>query len=115
MSVEEINKAVKSALQYDDYLYQKENNILITEEFRAEGLHKVLYQCPHCLAESKMDSKGSEIFCTACGKRWNLKEDGNLVALEGETNFPIFPIGLNGSALRLKSRLKTVNISLAMR
>ena len=33
------------------------------------------------LAESKMDSKGSEIFCTACGKRWNLKEDGNLVAL----------------------------------
>ena len=91
MSVEEINEAVKTALDYDDYRYQKENNILITEPFRAEGLHKVLYQCPHCLAESKMDSKGSELFCTACGKRWNWNEDGSLVALDGETEFSHIP------------------------
>ena len=91
MSVEEINAAVRQALDYDDYRYQKENGILITEPFRAEGLHKVLYQCPHCRTESKMASKGTEIFCTECGKRWNLNEDGTLAALEGETEFSHVP------------------------
>lgn len=91
MSVDEINAAVRQALEYDDYRYQKENGILITEPFRAEGLHKVLYQCPHCMTESKMASKGTEIFCTECGKRWNLNEDGTLSALEGETEFSHVP------------------------
>lgn len=91
MSVEEINETVKKALWYDDYQYQKENGILVTEPFRAEGLHKVLYQCPHCKKESVMDSKGTEIFCKACGKRWNLNEDGTLSALEGETEFSHVP------------------------
>lgn len=91
MSVDEINAAVREALTYDDYRYQKENGILITEPFRAEGMHKILYQCPHCMAESKMDSKGTEIFCTECGKRWNLNEDGTLSALSGETEFSHVP------------------------
>ena len=64
--------------------------IRITEPYRAEGLHKVLYQCPHCGAEA-MDSAGAEIFCTECGKRWNLNEDGTLSALDGETEFSHVP------------------------
>ena len=91
MSVEEINAAIRSGLEYDEYRYQKENNILVTEPFRAEGLHKVLYHCPNCMTESKMSSKGTEIFCTECGKRWNLNEDGTLSALEGETEFSHVP------------------------
>ena len=91
MTAEEINAVIREALAYDDYRYQKENNIKITEPFRAEGLHKVLYQCPHCLAESKMASEGAEIYCTACGKRWTLTEDGTLSANEGETEFSHVP------------------------
>ena len=91
MSVEEINTAIREALRYDDYEYQKKNNIKITEKRRAEGMHKILYQCPHCLAESKMSSKGSEIFCTECGKRWNLEEDGSLRAIDGVTEFSRVP------------------------
>ena len=91
MSVEEINARLKEALTYDDYEYQKKNAILITEKYRAEGLHKILYQCPHCLAESKMSSSGTELFCTECGKRWNLEEDGTLRALDGETEFERVP------------------------
>lgn len=91
MSVDEINETLRQALQYDDYRYQKENNIRITEPYRAEGLHKVLYQCPHCLAESKMASQGTELYCTACGKRWNWDEDGKLRALEGKTEFDHIP------------------------
>ena len=91
MSVEEINAALKEALYYDEYQYQKDNGILITEPFRAEGLHKVLYQCPACGAEHRMASKGTEIFCQACGKRWNLNEDGTLSAKTGDTEFSHVP------------------------
>lgn len=91
MSVDEINEAVKKAMQYDEYTYQKENGILVTEPFRAEGLHKVLYQCPHCKTESKMASEGAELYCTACGKRWLLREDGVIEARNGETEFPHAP------------------------
>ncbi len=91
MTVEEINAVIKQSLQYDEYRYQKENGILITEPYRAEGLHKVLYQCPHCLAESKMATKGTELLCESCGKRWVLQEDGTLHALEGETEFSHVP------------------------
>ncbi len=91
MTVDEINDKIREALSYDEYAYQKEQGILIKEPFRAEGLHKVLYQCPHCLTESKMDSKGAEIFCTECGKRWTLSEDGSLSANEGVTEFSHVP------------------------
>ena len=91
MTADEIYEVIKKEMDYDEYRYQKENGILITEPYRAEGMHKILYQCPHCLTESKMDSKGTEIFCTECGKRWNLNEDGTLSAVEGETEFSHVP------------------------
>jgi len=91
MSVSQINEALKEALTYDEYRYQKENGIRITEKNRAEGLHKVLYQCPHCGTEFSMDSQGAELFCTACGKRWTWKEAGDLEAQEGETEFSHIP------------------------
>lgn len=91
MSVEEIHEAIVNALSYDEYKYQKENNIKITEPYRAEGLHKVLYQCPHCKSEFKMASAGAEIFCTDCGKRWTMLENGELKANDGETEFSHVP------------------------
>lgn len=91
MTPEQINAVLRRALAYDDYRYQKENGIRITEPFRAEGLHKVLYQCPHCQSEFKMGSQGAEIFCGECGKRWRWNEDGTLQALSGETEFDHIP------------------------
>lgn len=91
MSAEEITARVREALTYDDYTYQKENGILITEPRRAEGIHKILYQCPHCHTESQMGSEGAELFCRACGKRWRLEENGSLRALSGETEFSHVP------------------------
>lgn len=91
MTPKQINETLRRELSYDDYRYQKENGIHITEAYRAEGLHKVLYQCPHCLKEFEMDSKGTELFCKACAKRWKWNEDGYLQALSGETEFDHIP------------------------
>ena len=90
-SVEEINEIIKAAFEYDEYKYQKEANILIKENYRAEGLHKILYKCPHCLSEEGMRSKGIEIYCQSCNKRWTLIENGELSANEGETEFSHIP------------------------
>ena len=113
MSVEEINAALRKGFEYDEYRYQKENGILITEPFRAEGLHKVLYQCPHCGTESKMDSKGTEIFCNECGKRWNLNEDGTLSALEGETEFSHVPDWFNWERQQVRQQIRSGRYSFA--
>ena len=91
MTVEQINEKIISALTYNDYQYQQDNGILIKESYRAEGLHKILYQCPHCKTESKMASEGAEIFCRHCGKRWTLNENGTLSANDGETEFTQIP------------------------
>ena len=91
MSPEEIYARLKEAFEYDDYRYQKESGILITEPFRAEGLHKILYKCPHCGAESRMTSKGIYLRCPDCEKEWELCEDGSLKATSGETEFSHIP------------------------
>ena len=90
-SSEEVNRVINEAFQYDDFAWQRERGIRISYSKRAEGLHKVLYQCPHCKAENQMDSVGAELFCKSCGKRWEMDELGVLHAKNGETEFPHIP------------------------
>jgi len=82
-----IQQRVEQSFKYDDFAWQFENKVIQDAPDRAEGLHRVLYQCPHCQTEYRMNSKGTEIFCEACGKRWQLTEYGQLQAVEGETEF----------------------------
>jgi len=90
-SFNEINEIIHKAFKYNEYDYQKENNILIREKYRAEGLHKVLYKCPDCSEEFEMDSKGAEIFCNKCSHSWVLKETGELECKQGATKFRSIP------------------------
>ena len=90
-SSEEVNQAINAAFVYDDFAWQKKRGIRISTPTRAVGLHKVLYQCPHCRTEYRMHSKGTELICDACGKRWQMDELGSLRATEGETEFPHIP------------------------
>ncbi|MBO4410552.1 MAG: 1-acyl-sn-glycerol-3-phosphate acyltransferase [Spirochaetales bacterium] len=76
----EIYDRVNEEFRYDDYAWQKENNIRITYDKRAEGLHKVLYQCPCCGTEYHMRSHDDILECTSCGAQWRMEEDGSLSA-----------------------------------
>ena len=91
LSVEEINARITQAFQYDEYKWQKENNIIVKDKTRAEGLHKVLYQCPNCNTEYKMTSGKSTLRCESCGKSWEMSQLGQLSANEGETEFSHIP------------------------
>lgn len=90
-SVEEINARIREAFTYDDFAWQKEKGIRTPQSWRAEGLHKVLYQCPHCKAEYRMRSEGTKLICSACGKSWTMSELGELSADNGETEFSHIP------------------------
>ena len=87
----EVNEAIRQAFVYDDFAWQREKGIHITYEGRAEGLEKVLYQCPRCGAEYHMKTKGARIFCETCGKTWEMDELSQLRALNGETEFSHIP------------------------
>jgi len=82
-----IQQRVEQGFEYDDFAWQLENKILQSTPDRAEGLHRVLYQCPNCRTEHRMNSRGTEIFCESCGKHWQLTEYGQLQAVQGETEF----------------------------
>ncbi len=86
-TVDEINAKIREHIYNDDWRWQSERRLKITYKKRAEGLHKPLYQCPHCMTEYKMNSKGDTIFCEHCGKEWWLNYYGELEAKEGETEF----------------------------
>jgi len=91
LSVDEINEKIVNELQYDDFKWQKDNNVIINDPKRAEGLHRVLYQCPHCKKEFEMASSGSRLICNACGKEWEMTELGELKAIDGKDVFTHIP------------------------
>ena len=86
-TVEEISAKILELLYNDDFRWQSENRVKMTYKKRAEGLHRVLYQCPHCGKEYHMNSKDDMIFCEDCGKKWKLNYYGELEAQDGETEF----------------------------
>jgi len=87
LTVDEINALLTREFTYDHFRAQVEKGRRVTETFRGEGLHRVLYKCPHCGTEGKMHGKDTGITCRACGKHYELAEDGTLSAADGDTRF----------------------------
>lgn len=90
-SVEEINDIITEQFTFDGFRWQQENGIKITENFRADGLNRVLYKCPHCLSEGKMQGSGTHIVCEECGAKYHLDELGFLNAENVEPKFDHVP------------------------
>lgn len=85
LTLQEIIKGVQKELAFDEYAWQRETKQAITYTNRAEGLHKVLYQCPVCMQEFQMQSEGSRIFCKNCSANWEMTEYGKLKPLNSRT------------------------------
>lgn len=90
-SFEEINEIINREFSFDNFKWQQETGVKITEDFRADFLNRVLYKCPHCNSEGKTEGKGITLTCKNCGKVYELTEDGFMKARNGETEFPHIP------------------------
>lgn len=82
-----IDQKIQDAFVYDEYRYADENKIRIKSLKRAEKIHRILYKCPICKTEGKMDSKGIHLWCNACNNKWEMDEYSKLHCLTNKTTF----------------------------
>ena len=80
LSVAQLDAMLDEAFSFDNFRYQQKNQIPITEPFRADGLNRILYRCPHCQTEGQTQGKGIMLTCKACGAAYTLDEYGYLTA-----------------------------------
>ena len=90
-AVAELDALLEEAFSFDNFAWQRDNKVSIDAPCRADGLHRILYKCPHCEAENKMEGKGIHLTCHGCGKKWEMDEYGQLSACSGETEYPHIP------------------------
>lgn len=90
-TVDELDRAIDEAFAFDHFRAQREKGVRVTEAFRAEGLERILYRCPHCEKDGVMKGQGTHLTCTACGADYELSETGELVCKSGEGIFDHVP------------------------
>ncbi len=90
-SVDELDALLAESFSFDNFAWQRDNRISIDVPYRADGLHRILYKCPSCGAENRMEGKGIQLTCHACEKQWTMDEYGQLSANEAETEYPHIP------------------------
>jgi transcription elongation factor Elf1 len=106
LPIEEINARIAKAFKYDEYAWQKEKRVRVADGRRAEGLHKVLYQCPACKTEFNMWSYKTQLTCGNCGKAWEMGVYGELRALYGITEFTHIPDWYEWERLNVRKEVK---------
>ena len=90
-TADELDALLEEAFSFDNFAWQRDNKISIDVPYRADGLHRILYKCPHCNAENQMEGKGTRLTCHACSKMWDMDEYGQLSALDGNTEYAHIP------------------------
>ena len=91
LSQQELSDGLDEAFGFDHFRWQKENGVEVNQPFRADGLHRILYKCPHCGSEEAMKGEGTMLTCGHCGKQWELTPLGQMQAQTGETEIAHIP------------------------
>ena len=105
-SVDELDALLAESFAFDNFAWQRDNKVSIDVPFRADGLHRILYKCPHCGAENQMEGKGIHLTCHACNKKWTMDEYGQMVANEGDTEYPHIPDWYNWQRACVREELE---------
>ena len=80
LSVAELDAKLDEVFGFDNFRWQQENQIVIDAPYRADGLNRILYKCPHCKAEGQTEGRGTKLICNNCGADYELTELGFLKA-----------------------------------
>lgn len=90
-SVGELDALLDGVFSFDNFAWQRDKGLRISEPFRADGLERILYKCPHCLSEGRTLGQGKRLRCESCGAEYELDELGQLRRLNGEAAFTHIP------------------------
>lgn len=84
MPLDELQSILEKEFAFDYFKEQLEQNIQISDIYRAEGLNRVLYKCPVCGAEHQMEGVGIKLICNSCKESWTMDELGRLTCDSGK-------------------------------
>ena len=66
-SNEELLAEMSQKLHYNDFKWARENNVEFKAKNRTKGLNHLLYICPKCKSQFKMEAADNKIQCAQCG------------------------------------------------
>jgi 1-acyl-sn-glycerol-3-phosphate acyltransferase len=92
LSCKEIYQRIISAIDFDDYKWQRKNRIPYRGKRIAEGVEYVLYKCPKCQSEFKLRSDRNRLYCEICG---NAVRMNKYLLFEPETSGTVFFDGID--------------------
>ena len=105
MPLEKMNERINEAFTLDAFKSQKENNVIVDEPFRADGLDRILYKCPNCKSENSTVGKGTKFYCKNCNKTYDFTVLGELKAIDGNTEFSHIPTFYNWERQCVKNEI----------
>ena len=111
-SVPDIDNILDRAFSFDYFKWQLENHVSITENFRADGLNRILYKCPHCLAEGNTEGVGTTFVCHNCGALYDMDEFGRLSSRADNTIFSHIPDWYSWEREEIKREIEEGSYSL---
>ncbi len=82
----ELEKILDDAFTFDNFEWQIQNDVRVKEQFRADGLERIIYRCPACHSEGSTLGKGTSFSCLSCRKKWFVDEYCRIVDEDGVTN-----------------------------
>ncbi len=106
-SPKEITELINKEFTFDEFARQQKEKIEISENFRADGLERILYRCPACQSENTLTGKGTKISCSACQKEYELNTIGFLNATKGKTEFNHIPNWYNWERECVKKEIQS--------
>lgn len=84
MNADQIHNIICQAVAYNEYDWNRNAKVPYHHRHAAEQLHLILHQCPRCLGERKMRSRGNSLYCSDCGNKALLDEYGFLQPFDSE-------------------------------
>ncbi len=91
LTADQIQERIEKAFEKDEYKWQVEKGYHIKCKDRAKNIHKILYKCPVCGEEFKMDSEGIHLWCNACGSKWEMDTLSRLNGVNTDKGFSHVP------------------------
>ncbi|MBU1144325.1 MAG: 1-acyl-sn-glycerol-3-phosphate acyltransferase [Firmicutes bacterium] len=82
LSLDEIYLAVKEALKFNDFDWNRKNKYIYNSKSKAEGLESYIYVCPNCLNHQTIYTKENKIYCNHCGEIAHFNQYGLIEGLK---------------------------------
>lgn len=90
-TAEQLQERIEKAFVKDEYKWQADNNLHTKCKQRADGLYRILYKCPVCGKEFKMNSGGINLWCEECGSKWEMDTLSRLKGVNTDKGFSHIP------------------------